>query len=276
MSLTKTGLVLEGGGLRGMYTAGVLDAFLEQGITFDVGVGVSAGAAYGISYVSGQKGRNLKICEKYLNDKRYVSLRNLFKEGALFGQTFVYEDIPRKLVPFDYDAYFKSKTKFLAGVTNILTGEIEYYQMKNDRYKYDLFKATCALPLVSPIIPMGTGLYLDGGIADPIPYKQALKEGCEKLVIILTRHRGYVKEAEKAIWFSKLYYRKYPKLIEAMKRRHIVYNEQLEEIAELEKEGKAVIIAPTRPVKIKRIETNIDKIRGLYSKGYEDGHFSRL
>ncbi len=255
-----------------MYTAGVLDAFLEQGITFDVGVGVSAGAAYGISYISGQKGRNLKICEKYINDKRYVSLRNLFKEGALFGQTFVYEDIPRKLIPFDYDAYFKSKTKFLTGVTNILTGETEYYEMKNDRYKFDLFKATCALPFVSPIIPMGKGLYLDGGITDPIPYKKALSEGCEKLVIILTRHRGYLKEAEKAMLFAKLYYKKYPKLLDAMKRRHIIYNEQLEEIEKLEKEGSAIIIAPSRPVKIKRIETDIDKIRGLYSKGYEDGH----
>ncbi len=255
-----------------MYSAGVLDAFLEQGITFDVGVGVSAGAAYGISYISGQKGRNLKICEKYIKDKRYVSLRNLFKEGALFGQTFVYEDIPRRLVPFDYDAYFKSKTRFLTGVTNILTGEIEYYEKKNDRYKFDLFKATCALPLVSPIIPMGTGLYLDGGITDPIPYKKALDEGCDKLVIILTRHRGYVKTPEKTLWFTKLYYRKYPKLCEAIMKRHLVYNQQLEEINKLEKEGRAIIIAPSRLVKIKRIETDIDKIRGLYSKGYEDGH----
>ena len=255
-----------------MFTAGVLDAFLEQGITFDVGVGVSAGAAYGISYISEQKGRNLEICEKYIKDKRYVSLRNLFKEGALFGQSFVYEEIPKRLVPFDYDTYFKSKTRFFTGVSNIITGEPEYYELKNDRYKFDLFRATCALPFVSPIIPMGAGLYLDGGLADPIPYKKALEEGCEKLVIILTRHRGYVKEPAKAHWFTKLYYKKYPALCEIIKNRHILYNKQLEEISELEKEGRAVIIAPSRPVKIKRIETDIDKIRGLYSKGYETGH----
>lgn len=271
MTKIKTGLVLEGGGLRGMYTAGVLDSFLERGISFDFGVGVSAGAAYGISYISKQKGRNMTICEKYLKDKRYLSKRNLIKEGSLFGQKFVYEIIPKYLVPFDYKAYFNSSTKFLTGVTNVDTGLCEYYELKDDEYKFDLFRATCALPLVSPIISLKNGLYLDGGISDPIPYKKALDEGCQKLVIILTQHKGYIKEEQSALKFIKLYYRKYPKIYETLKIRHEVYNRQVEEAEALEKEGSAIIIRPKEPVKIKRIETDIIKIRELYNIGLKDG-----
>ncbi|MBR4893273.1 MAG: patatin-like phospholipase family protein, partial [Clostridia bacterium] len=139
--MTKTGLVLEGGGLRGMYTAGVLDAFLERNIKFDYGIGVSAGAAYGISYISKQKGRNLEVCEKYINDKRYVSIANLIKERALFGQKFVYEEIPLRLVPFDYNTYFNSSCVFFTGVTNVSTGRSEYFKLKDDKYKFNLFSA---------------------------------------------------------------------------------------------------------------------------------------
>ena len=269
--MIKTGLVLEGGGLRGMYTAGVLDAFLERDIHFEYGVGVSAGAAYGISYISRQKGRNLEICEKYITDKRSVSKRNLIKEGALFGQKFVYEEIPTKLIPFDYNTYFNSGVNFQVGVTNINTGKTEYYELKDDKYKFDLFKATCALPLVSPVIKLANGLYLDGGITAPIPYKKAFMDGCDRVVVVLTQHRGYQKKKQSALNLIKAVYRKYPKVYEALKVRHEIYNTALNELYELEKEGRAIIIQPECKVDIKRVETDMEKIRSLYNKGYEAG-----
>ncbi|MBE7029351.1 MAG: patatin family protein [Ruminococcaceae bacterium] len=269
--MTKTGLVLEGGGLRGMYTAGVLDAFLERNIKFDYGIGVSAGAAYGISYISKQKGRNLEVCEKYINDKRYVSIANLIKEGALFGQKFVYEEIPLRLVPFDYNTYFNSSCDFFTGVTNVSTGRSEYFKLKDDKYKFNLFKATCALPLVSPLVELYNGYYLDGGISNPIPYKKALEDGCDKLTVVLTQHRGYIKNKQSNLGFIKFFYRKYPKIYEALKVRHEVYNKQIEEIRELEKKGIVKIICPNEPVGIKRIERDFEKIKNLYNKGYRDG-----
>lgn len=267
----KTALILEGGGMRGMYSAGVLDAFIEKKIKFEYGVGVSAGAAYGVSYISGQYRRNLLICDKFIGDKRYVSKRNMLKEGSLFGLKFVYEDIPNIYLPFDFEGYHNSDTDFYITVTNVETGKTEYHQLGEGDMKYNLLKATCALPLVSPIIRLGDGFYLDGGISDPIPYRKALEDGYEKLVVVLTQHKGYRKTKQSMLKLIKFWYRKYPEVYELLAKRHNIYNSQIDELEKLEEEGRCIILRPDNPVEIKRIETDKEKLKKLYFTGEADG-----
>lgn len=272
----KTALILEGGAMRAAYTCGVLDSFLDRKINFEYIIGVSAGAAFGTSYVSGQKGRNLKVYEKFINDERYVSYKNLLKEGSLFGLKFVYEDIPKIHIPFDYDTYYKSSSEFYSVVTNIKTGEPEYFEKSFKDENFDVLKATCALPMFSPNIEINGNLYLDGGISDPIPFEKALNDGCDKIVAILTQDKTYRKKKQSLLSFLKLKYIKFPKVYELMEKRHILYNEQLEKLSELEKEGRAIIIRPDKPVEFKRIETDLGKIRNLYQKGLFDGYSNEL
>ena len=267
----KTALVLEGGAMRGIYTCGVLDAFLDKNIEFDYVIGVSAGAALGSSYVSKQRGRNLEIYERYVNDKRYMSYHNLIKEGSLFGLKFVYEDIPKIHVPFDFEAYYNSPVKFYSVVTNIETGKAEYMNKTREDENLDILKATCALPMFSPNIKIGDNYYLDGGIADPIPFEKAFKDGYDKVVVILTQHKTYRKNKQSYLNLIKLKYRKYPEIFKIMENRHNIYNSQLDKLEELEKDGKAFIIRPENPVEFKRIETDLVKLRKLYHIGEYDG-----
>lgn len=267
----KVGLVLEGGAMRGMYTSGVLDAFLKKNIDFPYVIGVSAGAAYGTSYVSKQIGRNLEVCEKYINDKRYVSFLNLVKEGSLFGLKFVYEDIPKIHVPFDFKMYYSNPAEFYSVVTNIETGLPEYIGKDESDVNFDILKATCALPLVSPVIEINGRKYLDGGISDPIPYKKAFEDGCDKVVVILTQDKTYIKQKQKFLSLINLKYKNYKNLCKLMEERHNLYNNSVREIEELEKEGKAIILRPDKPVGFKRIETDVSKLTTLYYKGEYDG-----
>lgn len=271
MYTMKTALVLEGGAMRGIYTCGVLDAFIDKKIDFDYVIGVSAGAAFGSSYISKQRGRNLEIYERFVNDKRYVSYENLLKEGSLFGLKFVYEDIPRIHVPFDFDAYYKSPCKFYSVVTNIETGKPEYFDKTPEDKNFDIFKASCALPMFSPVIKIKDGYYLDGGITDPIPFEKPLADGYDKLVVVLTQDKTYRKKKQSFLSAIKLKYRKYPKIYEVMSARHKVYNAQLDKLDKLEKEGKALIIRPDKPVEFKRIETDLTKLKKLYHTGEYDG-----
>ena len=238
-------LVLEGGTLRPIFTAGVLDALLDNDIMFPYCIGVSAGITNGVSYISKQKGRNLEILNKYRNDKRYLSYRNFFKCKSIFGLDFTFDEIPNKLVPFDMDTYQKYSGKILVGVTNAQTGKTEYIDGKKLDDKATILRATCAIPLFFPVIKINGNEYYDGGLCDPIPIKKAISDGNEKHLIILTQPKGYKKElSSKNILVSKLLSKKYPNLKDSFLTRHNNYNETLEFCDNLEKQGKAIIIRP--------------------------------
>ena len=212
----KTGIVFEGGAFRTIFSCGVMDAMLENKIMPDYMIGVSAGAAYGVSMASGQIGRNLKILIDYRNDKRYLGYRNFLKCKSLFGLDFVFDEIPNKLVPFDMDTYKKYPGKVLVGVTNAKTGETEYLDGKELDDKATLLRATCAIPIFFPVIKINNNEYYDGGLCDPIPVRKAIEDGNKKHLIILTQPTGYRKElSKKNVFVSKMLSNKYPNLKDA-------------------------------------------------------------
>ena len=196
----KLGMVFEGGANRTVFSCGVMDKFLEENIMPDYYIGVSAGMAYGLSYLSGQKGRNLELMEKYMADKRYMGMRHLLnrKEHAYYNTKFVFEEVPNELLPLDYDALARFPGEIEAAVTNIHTGKAEYMEVPRGKEMKDLLIATCSLPILFQPVKIGRHYYLDGGLADSVPYEHAMEMGCEKLVVVLTRERGYVKTQEKA------------------------------------------------------------------------------
>ena len=269
----KIGLVLEGGGMRGVYTAGVLDSLINKNYCADYLIGVSAGCTNGASYVSWQKERGMRTNINYIDDKRYLSFWSYLKTGSLFGMDFLFYDIPEKLDPFDYESCFNSKCDYRVGITNIETGEEEYYGKealkKEDRNI--ILRASTSLPIVSPIVTIKGKKYLDGGIGDPIPIKRAFEEGCDKVIVVLTRDRNYKKKATKGRWFFDILYRKYPKLVELIFNRHERYNSILEYIREMEKEGKAFVVAPEKPIEIDKFEKSKEKLFEVYKLGLADG-----
>lgn len=264
------GLVLEGGGMRGVYTAGVLDFFLDNNIEFDNVYGVSAGAANACSYLSKQRGRALRVDVDYLEDKNYASVYSLIKTGDFFGAKMCYDTIPNKLNPFDYDEYSRFKGDFYATVTNCTTGKAEYKKVKDLKKEMAYVRASCSLPLMAREVMINDKPYLDGGISDSIPILKARKDGNKKNVIILTRDITYRKKKNELMPLLKLRYRKYPEFIKTMARRHLVYNKTLDYIRKLEKSGKIFVIRPTRPVSIGRLEKDRDKLLALYEEGYKD------
>ena len=268
--LSKVGLVLEGGGMRGVYTAGVLDCFLDEGILFHDVIGVSAGACNAVSYISNQKGRNLKVNTEYIGDKRYLSLNNLLKEGSLFGMNFVFKDIPDELVPFDYDAYFKSPAKLTIVTTNCETGEAEYLDGTNKELVNEYLKASSSIPMFAPIVEIEGKKFLDGGTADAIPIQHSINKGNKKNVVVVTRNIDYIKKPEpfKAIYSRK--YKGYPKMIQTIDKRHEVYNKTLNTLKELEQQGEVLVIRPSKPITIGRFEKDRSKLEELYHNGYED------
>ena len=265
-----TGLVLEGGTFRGIFSAGVMDAFIEEGIEFPYIVGVSAGISNGLSYVSKQFERNIVILEKYRNDKRYLGLGNYKKCRSMFGLDFVFGEIPQELVPFDYEEFRRYKGKCLVGVTNAVTGKPEYFNALDDDENFRFLRATCAIPGYFPAIMINDTPYFDGGLASPIPVKQALKDGCSKTVIILTQPEGFVKKCGKGnIAMSQLIRRKYPEIEMRLLVRHKIYNKQTEFCNELERRGKAVIFRP--PYKLDSFEKDEKVLRAVWQEGYEMG-----
>lgn len=266
----KRGLVLEGGGMRGLYTAGVLDYFMDQGIEFDYCIGVSAGACHATSYLSKQRGRSFRINTAYLSDGRYVGVKNFFKTGSMFGMDFIFDEIPHKLDPFDYDTFLKTKCEFYAGVTDVQTGKPAYFGIEAMNHDTTVLRASSAIPVFSPIVEFRGRKFLDGGTSDPIPVKKALADGCDKLVIVLTQHRDYVKSPEKFRAVYRHLYGRYPEMVATLDRRYQVYREAKELAFELEKNGKAIVIAPKHPVGLDRFEKDITKLRALYDEGYRD------
>lgn len=263
-------LVLEGGGMRGIFTAGVLDAFLDENLSFKRCFGVSAGACHACSFLSGQKKRAYKIGVDYLEDKRYCSFYSLVTTGDLFGAKFLYDEIPNKLNLYDYDAFNKNETKFFAVVTNCETGGAEYVKITDMKKDIIYIRASSSLPLLSRIVKIGKKKYLDGGVADSIPAKYSLLTGSGKSVVILTQHKGYRKEKNSLMGLMKLKYFRYPALVEKIKNRYINYNDTLDFIEEEEKKGNIFVIRPPEPLKIGRVEKNREVLNSVYELGYNE------
>ena len=268
--MIEAGLVVEGGGMRGVYTAGVLDYFMEKNLYFDDCYGVSAGACHISSYVSKQIGRSIKVTLDYINDKRYCSVNSLIKTGDMFGVEMLYDIIPNKLELYDYDTFNKFKGNFYSVVTNCKTGKAEYMKIKDMKKDIIAVRASSSLPLLSRIVEINGKEYLDGGITDSIPIKKSIKDGHKKNVVILTRDKTYRKSKPKFLSFFKLKYKKYPNLVKAIENRYKMYNETLDFIEEEKAKNKVFIIQPKLPVKISRIEKDKDKLKALYNQGYED------
>lgn len=265
----KLGMVCEGGANRTIFSCGVMDVLLEEKVMPDYFIGVSAGIAYGVSYLSGQKGRNLELMEKYMADKRYMGVRHLFnrREKAYYNTKFVFDQVPNELLPFDYDAFARYPGEVEAAVTNIHTGKAEYLAVPRGRDMRDVLVASCSLPILFQPVKVGRHYYLDGGIADSIPYEHASRKGCDKLIVVLTRERGYVKTTEKAVRLTDHLYKKYPKIVEDLDLRAERYNASMEKLMKLEQEGKVFVIAPETTFGVGRTETDTVKLRRLYDEG---------
>jgi predicted patatin/cPLA2 family phospholipase len=266
----KTALVLEGGGMRGIYTAGVLDYFMEQQLQFYDVIGVSAGALNALSYKSNQPQRSYDITMKYSMDKRYVSLRSLIKTRNMFGVKFIFETIPNELLPFDYETYEMSPIRLWAVVTNLQTGKAEYPEIKEVKEDQRFLIATSSLPMISRTVHTEGTSYLDGGAADPIPIDFSITQGYDKHVVVLTREESYRKKPSRMLKLVRIRYKKYPKFVELMEQRADRYNQTIENIQQLEQQRKAFVIRPSRPVVIDRYERDPEKLNSLYQLGYKD------
>lgn len=264
----KRGLVLEGGAMRGIYTAGVLDTFLEHQISFDGVIGVSAGAIHGCSYVSGQQGRSIRYYMKHMQNPRFMSFRSLLRTGNLVETEFCYHEIPEKLDIFDYEAFERSGTDFYVTCTNVETGKAEYIRM-SDMHEVDYVRASASMPLVSRIVEAGGMKLLDGGVADSIPVQAFRSMGYEKNVVVLTRPEGYRKKPSNMLLVRRMY-RKYPAFLKAMEERYLRYNQTLELIGKLERQGEIMVIRPSRDPDIGRMEKRPEKVREVYQLGCED------
>ena len=266
----KIGMVLEGGAKRGIYTAGVLDVLLENGLIADGVIGVSAGAIHGCSYASMQAGRSIRYNMKYGRDYRFMSFKSLFLTGNMVETEFCYHELPEKLDPYDNEAFKRSGIEFFAVCSNVETGQAEYVKCNDMFADIDYIRASASMPLVSQIVEVGGKKLLDGGIADSIPLKSAENLGFEKNIVVLTRPQGYRKKPAHLSWILSLAYRKYPKFVQACKNRHKEYNKELDYVAEQEKAGKAFVLKPSRLVKIGKMEQNLDIVREMYELGRTD------
>lgn len=265
----STALILEGGGMRGTFTSGVLDNFLDKGIDFPFTVAVSAGACNGLSYMSRQRGRARRSNIDLYDEYRYVGLKYLFTQRNIMDFKLLFETFPNEICPYDYDAFFARKERFVMVTTNCLTGEACYMEEKTSPERViEIVKASSSLPFAAPMVTIDDIPMLDGGIADSIPVQYAMNQGFKKFVIVLTRNKDYRKD-EKNNPLASLFYRKYPKLQEAICQRAANYNKTLDLIDKLEAEGRALVIRPEKPLQVSRIEKDINKLVDLYNEGFE-------
>lgn len=265
----KVGIVLEGGAMRGMYTAGVLDTFMELGINADLLVGVSAGALFGVNFLSNQKGRAIRYNKRFNKDRNYLGIRPLLREGNIVSTEYAYVRVPHELDPFDDETFMANPSKFYAVITNIETGEGEYVKMNSVFEQMDVLRASGSMPVVSTPVKIGDNYYLDGAIADSIPFKWMMSKGVDKTIVILTRDIAYRKKAMPGIMVNR-YKKKYPKFAEGMANRHNLYNSQIEELKALEEKGEVFVIRPTEAIKISRTERNPNKLQATYELGQRD------
>ncbi|MBE6459011.1 MAG: patatin family protein [Alphaproteobacteria bacterium] len=266
----KTGLVLEGGAKRGIYTAGVLDVLLENNILTDGVIGVSAGAIHGCSYVALQKGRSIRYNMKYGNDYRFMSFKSWLKTGSVVDTQFCYHELPEKLDPFDNETFQKSGIQFYVTCSNLDSGKAEYIFCRDMFAEIDYLRASASLPLVSKIVEIDSKKLLDGGITDSIPLKAFESMGYEKNIVILTRPKGYRKKPNPLAWLSALVYRKYPRFVEAIYKRHNMYNDELDYVAQREKAGQALVLRPSRFIKVAKMEQDLNRVKEMYELGRHD------
>ncbi len=268
----KTGLVMEGGALRGMFTMGVLDVLLENNIVFNGACGVSAGAVFGCNYKSKQIGRAVRYNKKYCSDPRYCGWRSWIKTGDFYNVAFDYEELPKRLDIFDTATYRENPMEFYVVATDVLTGKAAYKNlMTGDDYDVLWMRASASMPVFSRFVEIDGRYYTDGGISDSIPLKFFEEIGYERNVVITTQPEGFVKKPNKYMGLFKIIYRKYPRLIETMKNRHIMYNSQLRYINSAMKSGRALVIRPPEPLNIKAGERNPQEIERVYQLGRREG-----
>ena len=265
----SVGLVLEGGAMRGMYTAGVLDIFLDNNIKIDGIVAVSAGVLFGVNYLSKQRGRAIRYNKKFAKDKRYMGISSLIKTGNIINKEFAYYEVPFKLDIFDQETFAKSDTDFYATITNVETGKPEYVKIKDVFEQMEVLRATSAMPFVSKMVEVENKKYLDGGVSDSIPLEKCKELGYDKIIVILTRPIDYRKKpANTAI--TKIKYSKYPNLVNAINNRYINYNTSVEKIIDMENKKEIFVIRPSKTIKIGRIERDANKLQEMYDLGIED------
>lgn len=268
----KIGLVLEGGAMRGVFTAGALDYFLDQGIQFPYVIAVSAGACQGLSYISGQRGRNIEVIKKFIHDKRYLSLRNIMTEGGFFGFQFMFCEIAGKYVPFDFEAFEDSNQEFVVVATDQKSGKPVYFykSMLHMRKMFQACIASSSMPMAAKPVEILGRRYMDGGVSDSIPIEQAFLDGCDKIVVVLTRGRYYRKKPSTfGQTIARLCYRKDQSFEKVMENRYLNYNAALEKLSQLEKEKRAIIIRPFDEVRVRRTDRNLEKLMEFYHDGYQ-------
>lgn len=269
--MSKIGLIVEGGGMRGIYGCGVLDAFLENSISFPYGIGVSAGSANLASFIAEQEGRNYRFYTNYAFDERYMGVKNFIDTGSFFGMDFIYTELNEEIDPINYEKLLNNDMEYYVVAVDAQTGLPVYFN-KNDvgKFRGDVFKASSAVPAMCKPIEIDGKIYFDGGISDPIPVKRAFADGCDKVVAVLTRPKGYVKkpEAGKAIYSEIL--KQYPAIVKAMNVRHFIYNTTLKYLYKLEEEGKAFLLWPDNPDGVNIITRNKEQLVTLYNEGRLD------
>lgn len=268
------GLVIEGGGMRGSYTAGVLDAFMDENIKYPYVIGVSAGANNGCSFVSEQRGRSKRINLDWSKDKRFLGFINILREGSYFGMNFLFDTLPNELEPFDYETFYNSKVVFKVGVTQCETGRPVYFKPEGFPPYYfvnKVLRASSSIPIISKTVEINGQKYLDGGIADPIPIEKSIEDGNTYNVIILTRNEDYTKHTKKLdCLLTNIFLCRYPKLVETIKRRAEKYNNCLKRINMLEKNGSAYVFRPKKQLVVNSLEKDSSKLKALYEQGYNE------
>ena len=265
---SKTVFVLEGGAMRGLYSAGVLDVFMQNGITTDAIYGVSAGALFGINFKSKQIGRAIRYNLKYAHEKNYMGLYSLITTGNIMNEKFCFDRIVNELDKFDFDTFNASPIDFYAVVTNVETGKAEHIKITDSRAQLEVLRASGSMPFVSKIVEFNGSKYLDGAISDSIPLQKALDDGYGKIVVVLTRPEGYKKH--KDYFPYKLIYGKYPNFVKTAEKQYQDYNKTLELIKKYEKEGRIVVLRPSKDMKVARVEKNLDKLKAIYQLGVDD------
>ncbi len=269
MNIQNTGLVLEGGGMRGVFTSGVLDYFMDNNIQFPYTIGVSAGACNGLSYMSNQRGRakacNIDLLEKY----KYIGIWDWIKKGSIMDFDLLFKDFPYKIIPYDFNYYFNNPNRFVAVTSNCLTGEAEYFEEKKEEARLlDICQASCSLPFVCPVTYVDNIPMLDGGICDAIPIRKSIEEGYTKNMVVLTRNKGYRKSVS-GKHLPKFIYRKYPAIRKRLEQKSEEYNAVMDFIEEKEQSGEIIVIRPTQKLEVGRLEKNPKKLTDLYLHGYE-------
>lgn len=268
----RVGMVLEGGAMRGLFTTGVLDVLLENNIEVDGIIGVSAGALFGINYFSKQKGRGIRYNKKYIGDKRYISTKSLLLTGNIINKDFTFYKLTKELDPLDNETFMKSKKDYYVTATNIETGKAEYLKINNAYEQLEEFRASSAMPFASEIIEINGKKYLDGGISDSIPVEKCQSLGYEKIIVVLTQPIDYKKEPldKKQEKMINLKYRKYPNLINSMKKRYIMYNNTIEKIINMENKKEIFVIRPSKKINLSITTSNPEELQKIYDLGVTD------